>query len=73
MTYSLVPPPPPNSRRPAFHPAFKTAGADSSAAAAGSKDAADGDVTYSLVAFPAKDNYEGRLYPLEWIKKVCVV
>jgi hypothetical protein len=27
-------------------------------------------MTYSLVAFPAKDNYEGRLYPLEWIKKV---
>jgi hypothetical protein len=34
----------------------------------GSKD--NGDVTYSLVAFPAKDNYEGRLYPLEWIQKV---
>lgn len=30
----------------------------------------DDDITYSLVAFPAKDNYEGRLYPLEWIEKV---
>jgi len=31
---------------------------------------AGGEVTYSLVAFPAKDNYEGRLYPLDWINKV---
>lgn len=29
-----------------------------------------GDVTYSLVAYPAKDNYEGRFYPLAWIDKV---
>lgn len=26
--------------------------------------------TYSLVAFPAKDNYEGVLYPLDWVDKV---
>lgn len=29
-----------------------------------------GELTYSLAAFPAKDNYEGRLYPLEWISKI---
>jgi hypothetical protein len=23
-----------------------------------------------LVAFPAKDNYEGVLYPLDWVGKV---
>lgn len=34
--------------------------------------AGDGLVTYSLAAFPAKDNYEGRLYPLDWIDKVGV-
>jgi hypothetical protein len=30
--------------------------------------------TYSLLAFPAKDNYEGVLYPLQWVDKVrlCV-
>jgi hypothetical protein len=27
-------------------------------------------VTFSLVGYPPKDNYEGRLYPLEWIDKV---
>ncbi|KAI8471068.1 MAG: pyridoxal phosphate-dependent transferase [Monoraphidium minutum] len=30
----------------------------------------EADVTYSLVAYPAKDNFEGRLYPLDWIDKV---
>jgi len=30
------------------------------------------DVTFSLVAYPSKDNYEGRLYPLDWINKVCL-
>ncbi|GBF95159.1 molybdenum cofactor sulfurase [Raphidocelis subcapitata] len=30
----------------------------------------DGFATYSLAAFPAKDNYEGRLYPLDWIEKI---
>ncbi|KAI8463606.1 MAG: pyridoxal phosphate-dependent transferase [Monoraphidium minutum] len=29
-----------------------------------------GEVTYSLVAYPAKDNYEGRIYPLSWIDKI---
>lgn len=29
------------------------------------------DTTYSLVAFPVKDNYEGRLYSMDWIEKVC--
>jgi hypothetical protein len=27
-------------------------------------------VTFSLVAYPSKDNYEGRLYPLDWITQV---
>lgn len=27
-------------------------------------------VTHHLVAYPAKDNYEGRIYPLEWIEQV---
>lgn len=27
-------------------------------------------VTFSLVAFPSKCNYEGTLYPLDWIAKV---
>ncbi|WIA41880.1 hypothetical protein OEZ86_009204 [Tetradesmus obliquus] len=26
--------------------------------------------TFHLVAFPAKDNYEGQLYPLSWIEQV---
>lgn len=30
------------------------------------------DVTFSLVAYPSKDNYEGRLYPMDWINKVCL-
>lgn len=34
---------------------------------AGSKSVAP---TYSLLAYPAKDNYEGVLYPLDWVKKV---
>jgi hypothetical protein len=29
-------------------------------------------VTHHLVAYPAKDNYEGRIYPLEWIEQVCM-
>lgn len=32
--------------------------------------------TYSLLAYPAKDNYEGVLYPLDWVHKVrwgCMV
>jgi hypothetical protein len=28
-------------------------------------------VTHHLVAYPAKDNYEGRMYPLDWIQQVC--
>eukprot|EP00878_Enallax_costatus_P026190 GHUV01028075.1.p1 GENE.GHUV01028075.1~~GHUV01028075.1.p1 ORF type:complete len:310 (+),score=81.90 GHUV01028075.1:356-1285(+) len=32
--------------------------------------AGPGNVTYSLVAYPTKDNYEGRLYPWEWVSKV---
>lgn len=27
-------------------------------------------VTHHLVAYPAKDNYEGRIYPLQWIEQV---
>jgi molybdenum cofactor sulfurtransferase len=27
-------------------------------------------ITYSLLAYPAKDNYEGVLYPLDWVHKV---
>jgi len=27
-------------------------------------------VTHHLVAYPAKDNYEGRMYPLQWIQQV---
>jgi len=27
-------------------------------------------VTHHLVAYPAKDNYEGRIYPLQWIQQV---
>lgn len=30
----------------------------------------DSQVTYSLVAYPAKDNYEGRLYPWDWVQMV---
>lgn len=29
--------------------------------------------TFHLVAFPAKDNYEGQLYPLQWIEQVRVL
>jgi hypothetical protein len=25
---------------------------------------------FSLVAYPSKDNYEGQLFPLEWVEKV---
>ncbi|KIZ00907.1 hypothetical protein MNEG_7052 [Monoraphidium neglectum] len=32
--------------------------------------AAADDVTYSLVAYPSKDNLEGRMYPLDWIQRV---
>lgn len=39
--------------------------ATSSSAAATSN-----NVTYSLVAYPTKDNYEGRLYPWDWVSKV---
>lgn len=35
----------------------------------GGQDIGNGTI-YSLFAFPAKDNYEGRLYPLDWIAKV---
>ncbi|KAF8061336.1 malate dehydrogenase [Scenedesmus sp. PABB004] len=35
--------------------------------AGGDGDSGD-DVTYSLLAFPLKDNYEGRLYPQAWIE-----
>jgi hypothetical protein len=34
------------------------------------KESGDHRTTFSLMAFPAKDNYEGLLYPLEWISKV---
>lgn len=34
--------------------------------------AGDSATTYSLLAFAAKDNFEGRLYPLDWIAKVSV-
>jgi hypothetical protein len=27
-------------------------------------------MTHHLVAYPAKDNYEGRIYPLEWVEQV---
>jgi hypothetical protein len=27
-------------------------------------------VLAALVAYPAKDNYEGRMYPLDWIQQV---
>lgn len=27
-------------------------------------------MTYSLMGYPPKDNYEGRMYPLDWISKV---
>jgi hypothetical protein len=32
-------------------------------------------VTHHLVAYPAKDNYEGRMYPLDWIQRVgtCMI
>lgn len=28
--------------------------------------------TFSLVAYPSKDNYEGRLYPLDWVEQVIL-
>lgn len=34
--------------------------------------AAGGNVTYSLVAYPPKDNLEGRLYDWSWVAKVGV-
>lgn len=41
-----------------------------SATAATAAEDSPGNVTYSLVAYPIKDNYEGRLYPWEWVGKV---
>lgn len=39
-----------------------------------SKPAGPGEnVTYSLVAYPPKDNYEGRLYDWNWVKKVSCI
>uniref|UniRef100_A0A383WHU1 Aminotransferase class V domain-containing protein n=1 Tax=Tetradesmus obliquus TaxID=3088 RepID=A0A383WHU1_TETOB len=35
-----------------------------------SSSSSSNNVTYSLVAFPAKDNYEGVLYPLEWVDRI---
>lgn len=32
--------------------------------------AAAAATTFSLAAFPAKDNYEGRLYPLSWVNRI---
>lgn len=34
------------------------------------KSCSNGAPTFHLVAFPAKDNYEGQLYPLNWIEQV---
>jgi hypothetical protein len=34
--------------------------------------AAGANVTYSLVAYPPKDNLEGRLYDWNWVAKVCI-
>jgi hypothetical protein len=34
--------------------------------------AAGANVTYSLVAYPPKDNLEGRLYDWSWVAKVCI-
>ena len=36
----------------------------------GSQGTSSGEVALNLFAFPAKDNYAGVLYPLEWIDKV---
>jgi hypothetical protein len=33
--------------------------------------AAGSNITYSLVAYPPKDNLEGRLYDWSWVAKVC--
>jgi hypothetical protein len=32
----------------------------------------DKPITYSLVAYPSKDNFAGRLYPLDWVKQVRI-
>lgn len=34
--------------------------------------AAAARTTFSLVAYPSKDNYEGRLHSLDWIDKVRI-
>ena len=47
-------------------------GVGSEAPAAAAAGSARNGLTYSLVAYPAKDNYEGRLYPLDWVHKVRV-
>lgn len=39
-------------------------------AAAGGSACCGACVTHHLVAYPAKDNYEGRVYPLDWIQQV---
>jgi hypothetical protein len=40
------------------------------AAGAGGSSCCGAGVTHHLVAYPAKDNYEGRIYPLDWIEQV---
>lgn len=43
-----------------------------SAGATNSSHCCGAGVTHHLVAYPAKDNYEGRIYPLDWIEQVSV-
>uniref|UniRef100_A0A383VH74 Aminotransferase class V domain-containing protein n=1 Tax=Tetradesmus obliquus TaxID=3088 RepID=A0A383VH74_TETOB len=45
-------------------------GMSSSNSSSSNLNSSSGAPTFHLVAFPAKDNYEGQLYPLSWIEQV---
>jgi hypothetical protein len=58
-----------SSQQQATQADHAAAAATAAAAAGGGRDS-QSQVTLSLVAYPSKDNYEGRLYSLDWVKKV---
>ena len=47
-----------------------TAANGSAAAADGSSNGSSGEPAYSLFAFPAYDNFSGKISPAEWVKAV---
>lgn len=72
VLHTMVLPGPAAASAAAHAPAPAAPARAASAGATNSSHCCGAGVTHHLVAYPAKDNYEGRIYPLDWIEQVSL-